>query len=266
MRTRSKDRVSVGLRRTRARRAVSSAAYSVSRAIWRPRSPPILMRSSDADRHRHPRCPFSWPPPTACACSDSATGTRREASGGAERAAWEMYRRLGGGREADVRVVSAAHGRPHVDPGVDVRRRPGLDLTRARRRLCRAGARRISRRLDERSDHHRPQVLHANTIHYTGACRGGLAPARSGVPLVVTAQLGTLEHLPRRARLPGNAYERTSAATSSASGAGARRVGGGARLTRSSLVPPRARLGSRRTGSTTIASASAARSSEDPRR
>jgi glycosyltransferase involved in cell wall biosynthesis len=129
------------------------------------------------------------------------------ASGGAERAAWEIYRRLGAAG-ADVRVVSATHGPPHEDPGVSVREVRGLDLTKliggyfapspgsfpaARRELAAQ----------------RSQVLHANTIHHTGSAAAAWISRRTGVPLVVTAQLGSLDHMPARARVPGNAYERT---------------------------------------------------------
>src|SRR5262245_16916342 len=52
-----------------------------------------------------------------------------EASGGAERAAWEVYRRLGAAG-AELHVVSAAHGRPHNDPSVTVTEIRGYDLSK----------------------------------------------------------------------------------------------------------------------------------------
>ncbi|MGH2714131.1 MAG: glycosyltransferase family 4 protein [Thermoleophilaceae bacterium] len=131
-----------------------------------------------------------------------------EASGGAERATWEVYRRLGSAGSR-VYVISASHGRPHADPGVDVEAVRGLDLSRILGAYAApapgafpAGRRALSL--------HRPHVLHASTIHYTGCVAAAWLSQRSGVPLVVTAQLGTLDHLPRRARLPGNLWERTA--------------------------------------------------------
>ena len=130
-----------------------------------------------------------------------------EASGGAERAAWEVYRRLGAAG-AEVHVVSAAHGRPHMDPGVDVRVVRGLDLTKLVGGYAAPapGAFRAGLQVVKKN---RPQVLHGNTLHHTGTAAAAWLAARSGLPLVVTAQLGPLDHLPPRTQLPGNAYERT---------------------------------------------------------
>lgn len=131
-----------------------------------------------------------------------------QASGGAERAAHEIYRRLGAAG-ASVAVISAAHGSPHRDPGVTV------DVVRAVDLSSLAGgyvapapgafiaARRRAREL-------RPHVVHVNTIHYTGSIAGARIAARSGLPLVVTVQLGPLDHLDRRTRAVAGAYERTA--------------------------------------------------------
>jgi glycosyltransferase involved in cell wall biosynthesis len=130
-----------------------------------------------------------------------------EASGGAERAAWEVYRRLGAAG-TKLHVVSAAHGPAHDDPGVAVTAVKGYDLSgivggyfapapaafRAGRRLVGAW---------------HPRVLHANTIHYTGCVAAARLRATHGIPLVVTAQLGALDHLPTVTRLGGAAYEHT---------------------------------------------------------
>jgi glycosyltransferase involved in cell wall biosynthesis len=130
-----------------------------------------------------------------------------KASGGAERAAWEIYRRLGAAG-AEIRVVSAAHGAPHTDPGVGVRVVRGIDLTKLVGGYVAPAPGAFRAGLDE-VRRHRPQVLHANTIHHTGTAAAAWLAARTGLPLVVTAQLGPLDHLPARTQLPGNAYERT---------------------------------------------------------
>jgi glycosyltransferase involved in cell wall biosynthesis len=130
-----------------------------------------------------------------------------DASGGAERAAWEIYRRLGAGGAA-ITVVSVAHGAPHVDPGVTVRTVRGLDLTKAiGGYFAPAPGAFLAGRRELRSL--RPDVLHANTIHHSGSAAAAWLSRRTGVPLVVTVQLGALDHLPWRVRAPGNAYERT---------------------------------------------------------
>lgn len=128
------------------------------------------------------------------------------ASGGAERAAWEVYRRLGAAGAA-VRVVSAAHGPPHRDPGVAVDVIRGLDLSSivggylAPAPAAFPAARRAAAE-------HRPDVVHANTIHYTGSIAAAWVAARRGLPLVVTAQLGSLDHLPGATQRLAAAYER----------------------------------------------------------
>lgn len=129
-----------------------------------------------------------------------------DASGGAERAAWEVYRRLGAAG-AEVRVVSAAHGPPHEDPGVSVLPVRGYDLSKfAGGYLAPAPrvfpvARRAVREFD-------PDVLHSNTLHYTGCIAAAWIAKRTGRPLVTTAQLGPLDHLPASTRRMADLYER----------------------------------------------------------
>lgn len=128
------------------------------------------------------------------------------ASGGAERAAWEVYRRLGVAG-ARIQVVSAAHGPPHRDPGVEVRTVRALDLSAvaggylAPAPAVFAAGRRAMAAL-------RPHAVHVNTIHYTGCIAGARIAARTGLPLVVTCQLGPLDHLPGATRRLATAYER----------------------------------------------------------
>jgi len=129
-----------------------------------------------------------------------------EASGGAERAAWEVYRRLGAAG-AHLMVVSAAHGEPHDDPGVTVRSIKGFDLSRlAGGYLAPApSAFPVANRLVK---NFKPHVLHANTLHYTGCIAGAWAAKRHHLPLVATAQLGPLDHLPASTRRMADLYER----------------------------------------------------------
>ena len=128
------------------------------------------------------------------------------ASGGAERAAWEIYRRLGAAG-ARIHVVSAAHGPPHRDEGVVVEPIRSVDLSRfAGGYIAPApGAFAAAKRA---LDGHRPDVVHVTTIHYTGCIAGAWIAERRGLPLVVTAQLGALDHLPPRNRRVADRYER----------------------------------------------------------
>lgn len=130
-----------------------------------------------------------------------------EASGGAERAAREVYRRLAAAG-ARVRVISAAHGQPHDDPGVEVHPVRGWNLTKlVGGYVALAPGAFVATSREIRGA--RPAVLHSNTIHYTGCVSAAQASRRTGIPLVVTAQLGALDHLPATARIAGTAWERT---------------------------------------------------------
>lgn len=130
------------------------------------------------------------------------------ASGGAERAAWEVYRRLGQAG-AVVRVVSFAHGPPHRDPGVDVRVIKGLDLSRvAGAYLAPAPGAFAAARAE--LDSFRPHVLHANTLHYTGSLAAAMTARRRRVPLATTMQLGPVDHLPPVTRWFAARYDRTA--------------------------------------------------------
>jgi glycosyltransferase involved in cell wall biosynthesis len=131
-----------------------------------------------------------------------------EASGGAERAAWEIYRRLGAAGAA-VSVVSVVHGTPHDDSGVTVHGVRGVNLTRFLGAYAAPAPGAFSAAAKE-VGRVGPHVLHANTIHYTGCIAAARLARRTGIPLVVTAQLGPLGHLPWRARIPGLLWERTA--------------------------------------------------------
>lgn len=129
------------------------------------------------------------------------------ASGGAERAAWEVYRRLGAAG-ARVDVVSAAHGPPHGDSGVKVRTVRALDLSWVAGGYL-APAPGVFAAGRKAAAATRPDVIHVNTIHYTGCIAGARIAARTGLPLVVTCQLGPLDHLPGPTRRVAAAYERS---------------------------------------------------------
>jgi glycosyltransferase involved in cell wall biosynthesis len=167
-----------------------------------------------------------------------------EASGGAERAAWEVYRRLGAAG-ARIRVISAAHGPPHRDSGVEVEVIRGFDLSSlVGGYLAPAPAAFLAARRAVAA--HRPDVVHVNTIHYTGCIAGARLAARHGIPLVVTAQLGSLDHLPGATRRLAAAYERlvggyilrrASRVLAVSKSAGAQAVSLGARPDMVSLAP-----------------------------
>jgi glycosyltransferase involved in cell wall biosynthesis len=130
-----------------------------------------------------------------------------EASGGAERVARQINVRLAAAG-ARVHVVTAGHGEPHRDPGVEVTAIKSYDLSgfaggyfAPAPAAFGAGAR-LVRELE-------PTVLVANTIHYTGCAAAAHISAKTGIPLVVTAHLGPLDHLAARTRVVAGAYEHT---------------------------------------------------------
>jgi glycosyltransferase involved in cell wall biosynthesis len=130
-----------------------------------------------------------------------------DASGGAERAAWETYRRLGAAG-ALVHVVSAVHGPPHEDPNVEVSSIKSYDLSRiaggyfAPAPAAFGATAKLVRAFE-------PSAMLTSTIHYTGCLAAARTRAKTRIPLVVTAQLGALDHLPALTRVVGGTYENT---------------------------------------------------------
>ncbi len=128
-------------------------------------------------------------------------------SGGAEKAAHEIYLRLGRAG-ADVKVLSVPHGEPYADPGVQVVAVPGIDLSGLIGGYFCVSPKSFSRAAREVVEH-RPQVLHANTIHYNSSVALAHLASRHRLPFVLTAQLGPVTEMPFATRMSGAAYERT---------------------------------------------------------
>lgn len=128
-------------------------------------------------------------------------------SGGAEKAAHELYSRLGGAG-ARIRVLSVPHGVPYEDPGVEVVTAKGLDLSRLVGGYLGVSPQ-IFRRAQQQRRSFRPDVLHANTIHYNGSIAVARLAARHSLPFVLTAQLGPVTAMPAMTRAAAAAYERT---------------------------------------------------------
>lgn len=132
-----------------------------------------------------------------------------DAGGGAERVAYEVYRRLASwGAEVTV-VTTAGEGRDWEEgsdlrvvevPSVDLTRRIGLQASVTR------GATRRARRL---ASELRPHVLHANSLQFQTSVAAARLQRRSGLPLVLTAHLGGFEHLPGPWRALAGAHERS---------------------------------------------------------
>jgi glycosyltransferase involved in cell wall biosynthesis len=131
-------------------------------------------------------------------------------SGGSERAALELYRRLVT-QGATIRVItSLPTSMPPVasDGRLQVQVVPSLDLTR-RLGIQAALAPSLFRGLGKLVADFRPNVLHANTLFFSGSLAAALLQRKTGLPLVTTVQIAGLDLLPWTARLAGSAYERT---------------------------------------------------------
>lgn len=128
-------------------------------------------------------------------------------SGGAERAGHELYSRLGAaGCELDI--VSVPFGTPYDDPGVRVHTARGVDLSGLVGGYV-AVSPAIFRLVNTRYRTKRPSVLHANTIHYNSSIALARLARTSHVPLVLTAQVGSMDDMPRITRVASSTYERT---------------------------------------------------------
>lgn len=130
-------------------------------------------------------------------------------SGGAERVALEVYRRLllkGGTVEvlaiqprASKDVIRVSGIPTHVVPGRDLSRAIGVQMTVA------ASILRIARKV--LSDF-KPDVVHVSGIHFLGSLIGAHEAKLHRIPLVVTAHVGSVDALPPAQRLPARLYEK----------------------------------------------------------
>lgn len=131
-------------------------------------------------------------------------------SGGAERVAGEVYRRLVQGWDIDLTVVSVLRPGHHPVqiPQARVVGLPGRDfssLVGAEMLLAPGLARQVRALYDEV----RPDVLHANGLHFHGTAVAARLSRRTGTPLVTTAHLGDLSALAPLPRLGGTIWDAT---------------------------------------------------------
>lgn len=130
--------------------------------------------------------------------------------GGAERVAFEIYRRLASWG-ARVTVVTTAEPGPHPDAasqGLEVVPVRSIDLSRSIgvQIAMTTGAARVARRLAARLD---PDVLHANSLQFQTSLAAARLQARSGIPMVLTAHIAGLDALPRALRAAAKLHEHT---------------------------------------------------------
>lgn len=130
-------------------------------------------------------------------------------SGGAERAAWEIYRRLAD-RGVVVEVVTAS---PDGDPGISetdgivVRRLRSVDLSAIMGAQVSVAPKVVPAAFAAfRSV--RPHVLHANGLYFQTSIAATVLRHSKGVPLVTTVHIGSAGALPAVVRIATGVYER----------------------------------------------------------
>jgi len=130
--------------------------------------------------------------------------------GGSERVALEVYTAMRQ-RGAEISVLTAMPGAisewSSVD-GIPTWTHPMIDLTDALK-LQFGLSPGLLRRSLAIVQAMQPQVLHASSIHFQSARVAASTARRTGIPLVTTAHVGSVEHLPLAARLATEAYERS---------------------------------------------------------
>lgn len=127
--------------------------------------------------------------------------------GGAERVAYEVYRRLAS-QGAQVTVVTTSGGVEPWSGDISVVRVPTLDLSRVLKLQLSLTSGAISRaRSAARS--RSPVVLHANSLEFQTSLTAARLRRETGIPLVLTAHLAGFDAMPEPWRLLGDLHQRT---------------------------------------------------------
>ena len=130
--------------------------------------------------------------------------------GGSERVALEVYTAMRS-RGAEISVLTALPGAKSEWSSVEgtpTWTHPMIDLTDAIK-LQFGISPGLFRRSVEIVKEIEPRVLHASSIHFQSARVAASTARRTGLPLVTTAHVGSIEHLPLAPRLATDAYERS---------------------------------------------------------
>jgi glycosyltransferase involved in cell wall biosynthesis len=139
-----------------------------------------------------------------------------EVGGGAERVAYEVYRRLAddGGNVTVVTTSAAVDGRSDgerwtsVDGRLRVVRIPTMDLSRVtglQLSLTSGGLRRVRALMREA----RPDLLHANSLEFQTSLIAARLRRATGIPLALTAHIAGFASMPQPWRTLGAVHGRT---------------------------------------------------------
>jgi len=131
-------------------------------------------------------------------------------SGGAERVAFEVYRRLAQAG-AQIRLITTARAGelgPYEIDGIEVRPIRGHDLSSVTGSQLSLAPRAMSAAL-RLSRSLRPHVLHASSIHFQTSIAAAFLHHQSHCPMVLTVHSASSGDLPPALRILTGAYERT---------------------------------------------------------
>jgi glycosyltransferase involved in cell wall biosynthesis len=131
-------------------------------------------------------------------------------SGGSERAALEVYRRLAD-QGATIRVITTMPSSMRPVRSTDrlqVRVIPSLELARPLG-IQASVAPALFLKLRTLANDFRPDIIHANTLFFQTSLAAALVGRARRLPLITTVQIAGLDLMPQPARLLGTAYERT---------------------------------------------------------
>jgi glycosyltransferase involved in cell wall biosynthesis len=132
-------------------------------------------------------------------------------SGGAERVALEVYRRLAE-QGATIRVITTmprSMQPVRSSERLQVRVIPSLELARPLG-IQASLAPRLFLKLRTLAGGFRPDVLHANTLFFQTSLAAALVHRTTGIPLATSVQIAGLQLMPQPGRFLGTAYERTA--------------------------------------------------------
>lgn len=133
-----------------------------------------------------------------------------DSSGGAERVASEVYRRLVGAGARVLLLTTSLSGlqENYQEDGIRVWAVPALDLRRVTGAQVSLAPKvfRESRRLRKAFQ---PNVLHANSLHFQTSVAAAFLQRRTRVPMVATMQLARPVDLPAALRVATSIYEQS---------------------------------------------------------
>jgi glycosyltransferase involved in cell wall biosynthesis len=161
-------------------------------------------------RRAYADAPTSWPDVRGLGVLGYCDHFHPPMIGGSERVALEVYTAMRE-RGAEISVLTAlpgAHSERSNVEGISTWAHPMIDLTDVMKLQFGLSPGLLRRSLSVVRAV-QPRVLHASSIHFQSARIAASTARRTGLPLVTTAHVGSIEHLPSAPRWATEAYERS---------------------------------------------------------